>query len=294
MDILNKAKTGKKERPIKVVQFGEGNFLRGFVDYMIDIANEQGKFDGDIVLIKPIEFGNLDMFHKQDCQYTVSLRGNVNGEAKIINRIVTSVADAVDTYNKKNGKDTVSFKKLSTKDNKATLTLEYDSATDYQKFNDITLFTGSVAEALAAGYSFDTDFASVSDKEIKACDKNEFLNDASYKVVVIQANTNVSVKGTIAYVSVQNTNYIDSKTIAIREGTSIFNNGKENNTEATETQEGTETVAETENTEQAVSEDDLLNATTEETEKVFDFSEDTAENKTDSEFSQVYTYIIYK
>ena len=45
MDILNKAKTGKKERPIKVVQFGEGNFLRGFVDYMIDIANEQGKFD---------------------------------------------------------------------------------------------------------------------------------------------------------------------------------------------------------------------------------------------------------
>ena len=44
MDILNKAKTGKKERPIKVVQFGEGNFLRGFVDYMIDIANEQGKF----------------------------------------------------------------------------------------------------------------------------------------------------------------------------------------------------------------------------------------------------------
>ena len=62
MDILNKAKTGKKERPIKVVQFGEGNFLRGFVDYMIDIANEQGKFDGDIVLIKPIEFGNLPVY----------------------------------------------------------------------------------------------------------------------------------------------------------------------------------------------------------------------------------------
>ncbi len=97
MELLNKAMTGKKERPVRVVQFGEGNFLRGFVDYMIDIANEQGKFDGDIVLIKPIEFGNLDMFHKQDCQYTVSLRGNVDGEAKIINRQVTSVADAVDT-----------------------------------------------------------------------------------------------------------------------------------------------------------------------------------------------------
>lgn len=91
--------TGKKERPVKVVQFGEGNFLRAFVDYMIDIANEQGKFDGDIVLIKPIEFGNLDNFHRQDCQYTVSLRGNVNGEGKIINRVVTSVADAVDAIN---------------------------------------------------------------------------------------------------------------------------------------------------------------------------------------------------
>lgn len=96
MEVLNKNMTGKKDRPVKVVQFGEGNFLRAFVDYMIDIANEQGKFDGDIVLIKPIDFGNLDMFHKQDCQYTVSLRGNVDGEAKIINRVVTSVADAVD------------------------------------------------------------------------------------------------------------------------------------------------------------------------------------------------------
>ncbi len=99
MEVLNKTLTGKKERPIKVVQFGEGNFLRAFVDYMIDIANEQGKFDGDIVLIKPIEFGNLDMFHAQDCQYTVSLRGIVDGEAKVLNRQITSVADAVDAIN---------------------------------------------------------------------------------------------------------------------------------------------------------------------------------------------------
>ena len=83
MNRLNKQMTGKKDRPIKVVQFGEGNFLRAFVDYMIDIANEQGLFDGDIVLIKPISFGSVDMFKEQDCQYTVSLRGIVEGEAKI-------------------------------------------------------------------------------------------------------------------------------------------------------------------------------------------------------------------
>ena len=99
-----------------------------------------------------------------------------------------------------NGKNTISLKKLSAKDNKATLTLAYDSATDYQKFNDITLFSGSVAEALAAGYSFDTDFASVSDKKIKACDKNEFLNDASYKVVVFCTDTYAIVPFTLTFV----------------------------------------------------------------------------------------------
>ena len=98
MEVLNRSLTNPANRPVKVVQFGEGNFLRGFVDYMIDIANEQGKFNGNIVLIKPIEFGNLENFHKQDCQYTVSLRGRVDGEAKILNRKITSVVDAVDAY----------------------------------------------------------------------------------------------------------------------------------------------------------------------------------------------------
>ena len=54
MELLSKAKTGKVERPVKVLQFGEGNFLRAFVDYMIDIANESGDFNGDIVLVKQI------------------------------------------------------------------------------------------------------------------------------------------------------------------------------------------------------------------------------------------------
>ena len=52
MDLLSREKTGKVERPVRVLQFGEGNFLRAFVDYMIDIANEQGRFNGGIVLVK--------------------------------------------------------------------------------------------------------------------------------------------------------------------------------------------------------------------------------------------------
>jgi tagaturonate reductase len=98
METMSGKMLAGKDRPIKVVQFGEGNFLRAFVDYMIDIANEQGTFEGNIVLIKPIDFGNLDMFHEQNCKYTVSLRGMVDGEAKVLDRQVSSVCDAVDAY----------------------------------------------------------------------------------------------------------------------------------------------------------------------------------------------------
>jgi len=123
MEYLSKAKTGKTERPIKVLQFGEGNFLRAFVDYMIDIANERGEFNGDIVIVKPIEFGNLDRFHKQECQYTVQLRGIQDGEAKKINRIVTSVADAVDAY------------------------LEYEKYNDYAKLDTLRFIVSNTTEA---------------------------------------------------------------------------------------------------------------------------------------------------
>ncbi len=123
MERINKQMTGKKERPIKVLQFGEGNFLRAFVDYMIDIANEEGKFDGDVVLVKPIDFGNLDRFHAQDCQYTVQLRGRVDGEPKKINRIVTSVADAVDCYG------------------------EYEKYADYARLDSLRFIVSNTTEA---------------------------------------------------------------------------------------------------------------------------------------------------
>ena len=94
MNIKEKAK--KIERPVKVVQFGEGNFLRAFVDYMIDIANEKGAFDGSIAIVKPISFGSLDAFKEQDNLYTVVLRGKENGKVVNDSRIITSVSKALD------------------------------------------------------------------------------------------------------------------------------------------------------------------------------------------------------
>lgn len=86
----------RKERPIKVLQFGEGNFLRSFVDYMIDIANEKGLFDGSIAVVKPIAFGSLKQFHAQDNLYTVCLRGKEEGKIVRENRVVTSIGKVLD------------------------------------------------------------------------------------------------------------------------------------------------------------------------------------------------------
>ena len=91
-----KDKAIKTEYPIKVMQFGEGNFLRAFVDYMIDIANEKGAFGGSIAIVKPISFGNLDAFKEQDNLYTVVLRGKENGDVVNDSRIITSVSKVLD------------------------------------------------------------------------------------------------------------------------------------------------------------------------------------------------------
>ena len=86
----------RSNAPIRVLQYGEGNFLRAFVDQMIDIANEKGMFDGRVAIVKPIRYGSLDRFDKQDNLYTVVLRGKENGEVVDSSRIITSVAEVID------------------------------------------------------------------------------------------------------------------------------------------------------------------------------------------------------
>jgi len=79
--------------PVCAVQFGEGNFLRAFVDHMLDIANERGVFQGGVAVVKPRR-GSLDKFTSQDCLYTVVLRGRENGQIVNDSRLVT-VLDSI-------------------------------------------------------------------------------------------------------------------------------------------------------------------------------------------------------
>lgn len=98
MEKINTLSTECPQRAVRVLQFGEGNFLRAFVDDMLDIANEKTDFNGSVVIVKPIAFGSLETFHQQDCKYTVLLRGLEDGKPMEVIRKITAVSDAVDAY----------------------------------------------------------------------------------------------------------------------------------------------------------------------------------------------------
>lgn len=93
---LNKQTVSIKQRPIKILQFGEGNFLRAFVDWQIDIANEKGVIDTSVAIIVPRfhESTVVDILNKQDGLYHVYLEGIDAGKPKKETRLVTSIADA--------------------------------------------------------------------------------------------------------------------------------------------------------------------------------------------------------
>ena len=88
----------KNSGPIKIMQYGEGNFLRAFADYMVDVANESGVFDGSVAIVKPIAGGSLDAFRRQGNRYTVCLRGLRDGRVVDERRRISCVAKALDSY----------------------------------------------------------------------------------------------------------------------------------------------------------------------------------------------------
>ena len=106
MDTLNYevlAKSGYngyilKNAPEKVLQFGEGNFLRAFVDYWFDLANEKADWNGKCVLVQPIAPGLAKMINEQEGLYTLYLRGSENGKKVDDKRVISSVSRCLNPY----------------------------------------------------------------------------------------------------------------------------------------------------------------------------------------------------
>lgn len=195
----------------------------------------------------------------------------------------TFVDEAVNAYNEENGKGAVKVEELSVEDGVATLKMQYKTAEDYAGFNGIEMYQGSVVQAVAAGYGFDTDFVRVSDQTVAGnASKEEIYSQDDVKVVVIRAkNIDVKVDGEILFVSCENVELKGNNTISIQTGSWLGERPVEE--EVVEVTETTEAIVEETETEEAISAEITVDSSVE------------PETEDDGSFeTDVYTYIIYK
>lgn len=99
MDLsLNQSHRTEPKRAEKVLQFGDGNFLRGFIDWMIHRMNRAGVFDGSVVVVRPRRNGSLATLNSQDGLFTLLLRGIYQG--KTINELerIESISRGINPY----------------------------------------------------------------------------------------------------------------------------------------------------------------------------------------------------
>lgn len=87
----------KTVRPERVIQFGEGGFLRGFVDWMLQKINDSSDFNGNVVVVQPIEQGMCDMLTAQNCVYTHVIRG-VEGVDKTVVNVISRCVKPYDDF----------------------------------------------------------------------------------------------------------------------------------------------------------------------------------------------------
>ncbi len=84
--------------PVKVVQFGEGNFLRAFVNDAFQQLNKTADFNAGVAVVQPIEQGLIDVINDQDGLYTLFLNGYQHGAAIQHNELITNIVQGVNPY----------------------------------------------------------------------------------------------------------------------------------------------------------------------------------------------------
>lgn len=98
MKALNKQTVEKPALPVKIMQFGEGNFLRAFVDWQIHKANEAGVMNHGVAVVQPIAQGMTVALNSQDCMYHVVLEGIRDQKPVREITLVKSIVRAVNPY----------------------------------------------------------------------------------------------------------------------------------------------------------------------------------------------------
>lgn len=101
MKPLNRINTNlSTSRPIRVIQFGEGNFLRAFVDYALHVLNRDTAFDGSVAVVQPIPNGLVDLLASQDGLYTLLQKGVTKGEIIDNQDVIDVIEKCINPYEK--------------------------------------------------------------------------------------------------------------------------------------------------------------------------------------------------
>lgn len=124
----------KTQKPVKILQFGEGNFLRAFVDYVISEMNKKDLLDSKVCVVQPLENGLVKMLEDQNGLYTLFLEGISNGEIKRSSEIIDVVDDFINPYT------------------------QYDKFLDYATSEDLQIIFSNTTEAGIVLVENDLDF----------------------------------------------------------------------------------------------------------------------------------------
>lgn len=99
MEALSRRGIGApRQLPVRVVQFGEGNFLRAFADWMIDLMNERLGCGYGVAVVQPIERGTASVLARQEGLYTTVLAGTRDGAPFEERRLITCVSRALSPF----------------------------------------------------------------------------------------------------------------------------------------------------------------------------------------------------
>ncbi len=135
MELLNKNLHKKPVRPVKIMQFGEGNFLRAFVEWILQDLNDKGAINASVAVVQPMPFGRVKELAEQDGLYTLRLEGIDNGKQVKSSRIIDVIGDCVNPFT------------------------EYEKFLKYGESEDLEVIISNTTEAGIAVDPTDTDFS---------------------------------------------------------------------------------------------------------------------------------------
>lgn len=134
MELISKKLFNKPERKIKIMQFGEGNFLRAFVEWIIQDLNDKGAIDAGVAVVQPMPFGRVNELAAQDGLYTLRLEGIDNGENVKKSQVIDVIGDCINPFT------------------------EYEKFLKYGESEDLQVIISNTTEAGIAVDPEDTDF----------------------------------------------------------------------------------------------------------------------------------------